>query len=284
MYRTARSLALGAAVCLVGALPAAGKELAFVGTTSLELVPMEKIAGTGTGVATLTGTGSSLASLALGVGTMFGSEFALVTDTEITPQIVSVSVFSATRGAGSFMGFAGGAPLTGDRTLPLRGLALICLAISPCAANIPLTLTETNGTVHKGGSSVTTPVTKGVGVGGLLTAGEAGTVIRFSVSAAPWTLGTVTLMSTNMAGASVTQTRSGFLHGPGSNTSTVGTPGGVIQLVTPMQVTTFGIGGNNEKLAFFGALTLQFVPEPGLLVLLGSGVAGLILLGRQRLS
>ena len=274
-------------VCALGVLVSLGLvthawagELPFEGTTSLELVPLDTISGTGTGIATVTGTGASLASLALGVGTMIGPAAVFVTDTEITPQIVSISV-SATRGSGSFMGFTGGAPLTGVRTLPLPGLAKICLAINPCAAFIPLTLTETNGTVHTPTTSVTTPITKGVGVGGLLTAGGAGT-LRFSVSAAPWTLGTVTLMSTNMTGLPVTQTRTGLLHGPASNTSTAAAASGVVQLVTPMQITTFNVGGNNEKLAFFGTIRIQFVPEPGLLLLLGSGVAGLLVLGRRR--
>jgi len=34
----------------------------------------------------------------------------------------------------------------------------------------------------------------------------------------------------------------------------------------------------------FGILTLNFVPEPGTLVLLGSGIAGLVMFGRSRRS
>jgi PEP-CTERM motif len=33
-----------------------------------------------------------------------------------------------------------------------------------------------------------------------------------------------------------------------------------------------------------GTLTLNFVPEPGTLLLLGSGVAGLAILGRRRMG
>jgi hypothetical protein len=33
----------------------------------------------------------------------------------------------------------------------------------------------------------------------------------------------------------------------------------------------------------FVILVIRFIPEPGLLLLLGSGVAGLVLLGRRRI-
>ena len=60
---------------------------------------------------------------------------------------------------------------------------------------------------------------------------------------------------------------------------------GVVQLISPMQVSTnlAGAGTSNEKIALFGFLTIHFVPEPGMLLLLGSGVAGLALLGRNRM-
>jgi hypothetical protein len=42
--------------------------------------------------------------------------------------------------------------------------------------------------------------------------------------------------------------------------------------------------GSNAKIALFGFLNVHFVPEPGMLLLLGSGVAGLVLLGRHRMK
>ena len=75
---------------------------------------------------------------------------------------------------------------------------------------------------------------------------------------------------------------SGFVHGPASNTSSTALASGVIQLITPTQVTTIGVPGSNDKLSLFGTLRIRFVPEPGLLLLLRSGAVALVLLGRSR--
>ena len=85
-----------------------------------------------------------------------------------------------------------------------------------------------------------------------------------------------------------TKQLAGFAHGPGSGTTTTATPGGVVQLVAPSVVITtlppWGVlGGFSMRQSFTGTyLLVRFIPEPGLLVLLGSGVAGLALLGRRR--
>jgi hypothetical protein len=50
-----------------------------------------------------------------------------------------------------------------------------------------------------------------------------------------------------------------------------------------MQVVTNLTNGSNQKIALFGFLHIHFIPEPGMLLLLGSGVAGLVLLGRHRM-
>ena len=79
------------------------------------------------------------------------------------------------------------------------------------------------------------------------------------------------------------RSRQGFVHGPASNNTTTLRNSGVIQLITPSQVTVQGVPANNFKLTLFSTLTIHFVPEPGLLLLIGSGVVGLGLLGRSRL-
>ena len=81
-----------------------------------------------------------------------------------------------------------------------------------------------------------------------------------------------------------TSTRSvaGFVHGPVSATSLTATFSGVIQLVTPTEIST-SLDPPNQFLSTFVILTLHSVPEPGLVLLLGSGVAGLVLLGRHRM-
>lgn len=60
------------------------------------------------------------------------------------------------------------------------------------------------------------------------------------------------------------------------------TPGGLgtVQLVAPVVARIFG--GALGELPVVGVLTLQYVPEPGTLVLLGAGVAGLAAVGHRR--
>ena len=80
--------------------------------------------------------------------------------------------------------------------------------------------------------------------------------------------------------ATSNSTFTGFHHGASSGSQT-GQPSGVLLLVNPSAVITT----LNSPANFLGLpleLQLHFVPEPGLLLLLGSGVAGLTLLGRFR--
>jgi hypothetical protein len=56
-----------------------------------------------------------------------------------------------------------------------------------------------------------------------------------------------------------------------------------VQLITPSQVVTNLPLGSSDKMGSFVITVIHFIPEPGLLLLLGSGVAGLALLGRRKL-
>jgi len=42
--------------------------------------------------------------------------------------------------------------------------------------------------------------------------------------------------------------------------------------------------GSAAKLAILVSMRVHFIPEPGLLLLLGSGVVGLVVLGRKRMQ
>ncbi len=115
-----------------------------------------------------------------------------------------------------------------------------------------------------------------------MTAGGVGN-IRVSLINAPWQLSQATLFNQTDNGAFITRMHQGFLHGPESNTSSTAKISGVIQLITPIQVVTSGISGESDKLSLFTTLTIHFVPEPGVMLLLGSGVVGLVMLGQRRM-
>ncbi len=249
---------------------ASASQLPWNGTFSLEFGTVPPIVGQGGGVATLNGSSTvgHLQTLRLAGGITKATTIPL-TDPEAT-SLVSLRA-TASLGTGTFSGISGGPPLLGN-VLPVKGLVKICLLLPGCTINLPIPLTV-------GGS-------KGVGIGGLITVNTfavAGT--KISLAASPWTLGkaSVTGIPTPSGGTSAV-TAMGFVHGPVSGTSsTASTMGsGVIRLVTPVRVTTT-LGPPNDILALMGTLTVHFVPEPGLLLLLGSGIAGLAVIGRGRI-
>jgi hypothetical protein len=75
----------------------------------------------------------------------------------------------------------------------------------------------------------------------------------------------------------------GFAHGPASGTTSTAQPSGVLQVVTPNQVRTNLALGSNVKVSILGELLIHFIPEPGALLLLGSAMIGLVLIGRSRI-
>jgi hypothetical protein len=253
------------------------------GTLILELGTLPAIPATGGGVATVNDSGAlgHLGNMRLKAsrgGISSADVHAPITDAAAAP-IVSVRV-TARLGTGTLGPISGGAqssPITNNR-LPVAGLAKVCLFSTACGTYLPLQLTQ-----HAPGSG-----TKGVGIGGIITIGGT-SPIRISIEAAPWTIKTKTSIDqiTTPVGGTVkkfvNRTAKGFAHGPSSNTSSTANPSGVVQLITPMQVVTNLTNGSNAKIALFGFLTVHFIPEPGMLLLLGSGVAGLVLLGRHRM-
>ena len=75
----------------------------------------------------------------------------------------------------------------------------------------------------------------------------------------------------------------GFAHDPASGTTNTAQIGGVVQLVSGSQIVSTLPVGSNDKIAAGQRLFIKFVPEPGMLLLIGSGAAGLALLGRKRM-
>jgi hypothetical protein len=257
---------------LAGGAYAAGFE--YQGELQLDLgaLPPAVITGTGIAIANGGGAGGHLDSLKLLGGGINGNVVVPVTDPVVTQGgIVSIRA-TGTLGTGTLAPVSGALQNTSlqltDSTLPVYGSAHLCLVYAGCNSGqleVPFTA---NGT-------------RGFGIGGLITAGGAGS-IRVSVLAAPWTVKVASALNRTDNGAISTPSVHGFAHGPASLTSSTALTSGVVQFVTPLQVTTAGLPGNNDLIALLGHLRLHFVPEPGMLLLLASGVGALVLLGRQR--
>jgi hypothetical protein len=269
------------AVHSAGAAP-----LNWEGTSTSKVGDLPALRFVGGGVATVNSSGGTipahLATLRLkgSRGGLTGTATTLVTDPETAGNSIVRVIVQAAGGTGTLGPISGGAASTTVLTrgrLPVKGMAKICLLSTVCTNFVPLLLTEPTA----GGVGV-----QGVGVGGQLVAGGAGAV-RISLEAAPWTIKTATVTDQTDVNtgslAFVPVTAMGFAHGPASATSSTAQPNGVVQLVTPSQVRTNLALGTNVKVGVLTSLLVRFIPEPGLLLLLGSGVAGLVLLGRNRI-
>jgi hypothetical protein len=275
--RKTLGLLLGALLALGVAGQASAKTHDWHGTLVIDLGALESGVIIGSGVATINddSPGSHLNTLRL-PGGITGSTVIPVTDPNTTPQIKSIIISGTLGGKLPKPGTAtltgiSGAPPMGLNELPLGGYTRVCLFFSGCIAFI-----ELNNTINSGNT--------GVGVGGIVTLGG-NQQIRISIESAPWTLATVTGLNQTVKGGFITLSRAGFVHGGASDTnSSTASNSGVLQLVAPQNVTTSGITGNSTAISLFMTLTLHFIPEPGLLLLLGSGVVGLGLLGRSRMK
>jgi len=243
----------------------------------------------GGGVATINGSSGAVPAplgtlrLAASRGQIQGTGIMLVTDPYTSGANPALRYEGVGGGTGTWGGISGGAASTstGGGILPLGGTLKYCILSPACTIYVPIVLTQPT-TVN----GVPGPGTKGVGVGGVITAGGYGG-IQFSLQAAPWTIKTATVVdqitTPPIFGDQefVTWVAKGWAHAPVSTTTSTAQPGGVVQLVTPNQIVTNA--ALNEKIGSFGILVIRFIPEPGLLLLLGSGVAGLALLGRRRM-
>ncbi len=108
-----------------------------------------------------------------------------------------------------------------------------------------------------------------IGVGGTQGFSAFGGLVAGTVTANPWQLAPVTQVGV-LNGATTVLTAAGF-----DNRDSAGI--GTLQLVTPTDA-NIQIG----NLPALAVLTISFIPEPGTLLLLGAGVAGLAALGSRR--
>jgi hypothetical protein len=259
---------LGIVLAISFAGQAGAKTLAWHGTLDVDLGALQALRFGGTGVATVNdSTGTTHLNTIRLAGGITGSGTIPVTDPETTGTIPSIRIGGAI-GTGTISGISGAPPLIQPATIGFPGFTRVCLFEPGCEVFLPLNNTANNGAT-------------GIGIGGLQTLGGFGSV-RISLLNAPWTLGSASGLQQTHEGAFKPVIASGFVHGAASSNSSTAEPSGVVQLITPQQVSTAGIAGNSTELTLFSRLTLHFVPEPGLLLLIGAGVVGLGLLGRNR--
>jgi hypothetical protein len=225
--------------------------LGFTGTLSVAIANLPPISISGAGTALVSGTGTALAGLQLPAAIFATAASIPVTSTAAVP--VKGALVDLSNAAGDFSG----SPLAGP--MAALGSATLCLFAACDAAppaNLLIPFTEAG--------------TRGIGIGGPPIAVSG--LVNLTVQGAPWTVGKVT-----SASAAVT----GFVHGPASGgAATAAVAGGSLQLVTPIRIQTNLV--TSPELPAFGILTLTFVPEPGTLLLVAAGAAGLAALGRSR--
>jgi hypothetical protein len=228
----------------------------------------------------VTGAGSGTSApllVAIPGGVLAGSDSTAVTG---NPLVQTLELTVTGNGPGSFAGSAlkGGLPLRGNVRL-LRTMATFTTLL-----DVPLSIPVTYGYL-------------GFGVGGTVTLpAPGGFNASFVVEHRPFSKGPAVVTGLRYTytyhvpagkGASHALTGQVTYNGTAMYTGTDSrTPGGLgqITLVSPTKVQHFVAGSPGGLGAFvlLGTLTLSFVPEPGTLVLLGSGAIGLGLLGRAR--
>jgi hypothetical protein len=237
----------------------------------------------GTGVATVNGSaaGGHINTIRWTKGLSFWGgnnvpETVPLTD-PANPTLVSLWGTGIRLGNLTLNGISGGPPLGSKNTGAMPGQMILCILLPTCPVyyfTMPFATPSGNVGAGVGGSYTVNGLSKGPG-------------IKLSIYFAPWTIGvasipSVTTKTPNGAITTYTKTLQGFVHGPASGTSSTAALSGVLQVVTPVRVETT-LSPPHRWDAAWVEVRLHFIPEPGLLLLLGSGVAGLLLLGRRRI-
>jgi hypothetical protein len=159
-------------------------------------------------------------------------------------------------------------------TLPDGGSVTLCKSFG-CGNPIVVPLSQSNAMEAVG-----------VGVGGtFMESYSTFPPVFLTVEGQPWTIHKAmvdydTFTPSGTGTGMLTET--GFAHGPTMSPASTAVPGGVVQLVSGVQVTALGLN-NNSQAGQVGILTITFTPEPTRFLLLGAGAAATLLLGRRRI-
>jgi hypothetical protein len=255
------------------------------GTLQITLGAIGELVTTGTGVATTNntaGVGDHLNTIHFGPNDISGSVVIPLTDPENSTLLSLVGSSVSVPSTGN-LGAQTGTTIS-PKTMALGGFFKVCILFPGCGSYLPFPIA--NPVNATGGTA--SPFTRGVGIGGTATVNtfSPGGGLKVSLVYNPWTLGVaqMTDVSTTTNTPTVTNatvTVQGFKHDPASGTSGTAAASGMIQWVSPARVVTT-VDSPSMKLAVPSVLRIHFVPEPGMLLLLASGVGGLVLLGRSR--
>ena len=272
-----RCLIFGICSVFLWAGAAQAAPLKYHGTTVSQLGTGPKTIFQGTGVATVNNsTGYGHLNVFQAFDDITGQQSNPVTDPEVTVDGIISVILTLTGGGGTLGNISGGGVLNPGK-FAAHGLSRTCLYDPNCLPGgfLPLPLNQTK---HLTTSS---SITVGVGVGGVQTIGATG-MIRISIVNNPYTLGVASAVDQTDNGGFTLRRVTGFAHGPASLTSSTAKPSGVVQFVSPSQLSTNLTAGSAELISLLNQIRIHFIPEPGLLLLLGSGVAGLVLMGLAR--
>jgi hypothetical protein len=229
---------------ILGAGTAHAVVTTFTGEVRFKILTLPDVVIPGHGDVTLNGNGSfgHLTQLDLASGAFdVLQDGVLLPITDPAGAPIKGVQLNLRNGVGAFQGAGNSGSFGG--VMPLDGVAKVCL-FTTCSHSV---------------ANLTVPLNV-IGVAGTAYTSAA---VNLTVNGAPWTTGTVAIGTASAMGA---------VH-PASNTAT---PGGDIQLVTPVYVST-NIGAS-AVVPIFVTMDLT-IPEPGQLALMAASAAGLVALG-----
>jgi hypothetical protein len=234
-------------VLILGAGTAHAAITPFTGEIRFKILALPDVIIPGHGDVTLNGTGGfgHLTQLDLAPGAFdVLQDGVLLPITDPAGAPIKGVQLNLANGVGAFQGTGNSGSFGG--VMPLDGVGKVCL-FTTCATAVA-NLTVPLNVVGSAGSAY------------------ASAAVNLTVKGAPWTTGTVAIGTASAMG--------GVL--PVSNTAS---PGGDIQLVSPVFVST-NIGAS-AVVPIFVAMDIT-IPEPGQLALMATSVAALVALGVAR--